>query len=152
MAGKLGSRLAQLASARNQVQLEAELTPEQRAEIESQKAAVYATVLHGILQPHVDEFNEFTEAALHIKLETVAAKIAIKRGLLRLLTVELTSKAVVFKRKGDAYTSDDYFTIHPAPDGGMSFARYSVEVEKPLDANQFAEFLLMEALGLNEPA
>ena len=151
MAAQLGSRLAQLANARKQAAEAVELTPEDLERLDAEKAAAHLDTLHQILLPHVAEFNEAADASLKLALETIFPVIRIKQAALPLLTLEATSKSVRFRRKaGAAYAADDYFTILPAADGSLTFARYSTAVEKPFDQNRFAEHVLMEALGLNE--
>ena len=60
----------------------------------------------------------------------------------------MSSTGAVVKRKSGAYSSDNYFTTGKVTDGTMTFSNYFSEVARPLNANQFAELVLMEALGL----
>jgi hypothetical protein len=150
MAAQLGSKLAQLANARKQAAEVAALTPEDLERIEAEKATAHLDSLHQLLLPHVEEFNGAVDASMKIKLEVTFPLLRIKQDALPLLTLEVTSKSARFRRKSSAYAANDYFTIAPAADGTMTFARFSAAVEKPFGPNQFAEHVLMEALGLNE--
>jgi hypothetical protein len=149
MSSKLGSRLAQLANSRKQAEEAVLISDEDREKIEAEKIASNVKAIQLILISHVDEFNDLAESSLHLALEVAPPQIAIKQSWTRLLTLEVTAKAAVIKRKGE-YSSDDYFTIGTASDSSMTFRNFSAEVAPPLDANQFAERVLMEALGLNQ--
>lgn len=149
MSGKLGSRLAQLANAKKQADDVVLIPKEDLDKIEAERAASNVTAIQLVLLPHVDEFNSVAEASLHIALETAVARIVIKQRRASMLTLEISSTGAVIKRKSGEYSSDDYFTIGKVSDGSMTFSNYSAEVARPLNANQFAELVLMEALGLS---
>ena len=150
MTAQLGSRLAQLANARKQATEVASLTPEDLERIEAEKAAAHLGTLLKLFRVHVDEFNKAVDASLNLTLEAKFPDLSIHQSGIRLLTLQVTSKSARFKRKGDQYAADDYFTIFPLSDGSLTFGRYSAAVEKPRNPDQFAEHVLMEALGLNE--
>jgi hypothetical protein len=149
MSTKLGSKLAQLANARKKAEEAVGISEEDLQKIEVEKIASNVKAIQLILNVHVDEFNEMAESSLHLALEIAPPCIAIKQSYTRLLTLEMTAKAAKIKRKGE-YSSDDYFTIGKAPDDSMTFRNFSAEVAPPLSANQFAERVLMEALGLDQ--
>ncbi len=146
MDAKIGAKLAQLANARKQA-VAHQLSPE---EIVAAQAAHNLAAFHLMLLPHVEEFNSCAEPGLHLTLDLQTASIAIQQNGLTLLVCEVTHKAVVLKRISGVCTSDDYFTLGTEPDGTLTFRNYSAEVRRPLDGGQFAEIVLMEALGLNE--
>jgi hypothetical protein len=146
----LGSKLAQLANTRKQATAAAELTPEDLERIEADKAAAHLDALIRLFQPHIEGFNEAVDASMKLKLDAKFPDLHIFQNSLRLLTVQVASKSARFKRKGDDYLSDDYFTVFRATDGSFTYGRYSAAVEKPFTPDQFAEYVLMEALDLNE--
>ena len=150
MSGKLGSKLAQLANAKKQVEDAVLLPKEDLEKIEAERAARNVSAIQIVLLPHIDEFNGAADLSLQIALEVVASRIVIKQRRASLLTLEVSSTGAVIKRRSGQYSSDDYFTIGKGPDGSMTFRNYSAEVARPLNANQFAELVLMEALGLND--
>jgi|GEM_PF-5267616 len=150
MSSKLGSKLAQLANAKKKAEDNVLISKEDHEKIEAETTASNVSAIQHILLPHVDEFNSLVESPLHIALEIAHPCIVIKQSFVRLLTLEITAKAAVFKRKAGVYVAEDYFTIGKVSDGTMTFRNYSAEVEKPLNANRFAELVLMEALGLNQ--
>jgi hypothetical protein len=151
MSTKLGSRLAQLANARKNAEEVQTISPEERSRIEAETTAANVSAIKLLLLPHVEEFNQSTDSSLHLVLEAALSCIRIKQNRASLLTLEITAQAAVVKRGSGAYSSEDYFTFGTnAHDRTMTFSNYSAEVAKPLDANQFAELVLMEALGLNQ--
>jgi hypothetical protein len=150
MTAPLGSKLAQLANARKQASQAHALTEEEIAQRAADELAAKAGVIHQLLLPHVQAFNEAVEASDRISLELASPLIRIKQHLLNLLSIEVKSTGAAFRRSGGAYTSDDYFTFGTDADGAMTFSNFGSSVKKPLDGNQYAEIVLMEALGLNE--
>jgi hypothetical protein len=150
MSSLLGSKLAQLANAKKLAEQSLLVSEEDLAKQEAERVAAKAAAVHQILQPHVEAFNGAMEKADHLTLELAGPMIRIKQKSVNLLAIEVTSTGAVFKRTSGVYSSDDYFTMGTTPDGSMTFRNFSAEVKKPLDANQYAEIVLMEALGLNE--
>jgi hypothetical protein len=150
MSSLLGSKLAQLAAAKKLAEQSMLVSEEDLAKQEAEKVAAKARVIQQILLPHVEAFNAAMEPADQITLEVVSPLIKIRQKLVNLLSIEVTATGACFKRSSGKYTSDDYYTTGTDAGGGMTFRNFSAEVKKPLDGNQYAEIVLMEALGLNE--
>ncbi len=150
MTAPLGSKLAQLANARKKSEETLVVSAEELARREAEAIAGKARAIQQLLTPHVDAFNEAVEAVDRITVEVASPVVKIKQNHVNLISIEVKVAGATFKRTGGRYTSEDYFTFGTDESGAITFRNFDATVKKPLSGDQYAEIVLMEALGLNE--
>lgn len=150
MTAPLGSKLAQLANARKKAEQSLVVSEEELARREAEAIAGKAHSIQTLLKPHVDAFNEAVDAGDRIVVEVAPPLVKIKQNSVNLISIEVKSTGATFKRTGGRYSSDDYFTFGTDDIGRLTFRNFDAAVKKPLNGDEYAEIVLMEALGLNE--